>query len=76
MKIKVKEKKRSEKIRTLVGSPTVIPITKHEMHSPSNFNILVLDFTKIFFWYRKIKIRNLLPVSSFYGQNDRKMIDF
>lgn len=31
-------------IRTLVGSPT-IPSTKHEMHSPSIFNILALFFS-------------------------------
>lgn len=31
-------------IRTLVGSPTVIPSTKHEMHSPSNFHIVPFLF--------------------------------
>lgn len=42
---KKKKKKRmsnvKQLIRTLVGSPT-IPSTKHEMHSPSIFNILAL----------------------------------
>lgn len=27
-------------VRTFVGSPTVIPTTRHEMHNPSSFNIL------------------------------------